>query len=95
MIYRLSECNKGKLYKIVAVNSTEKQTAKLDKLGIFPGETVEITKKIGKSALLIGAGGAVIAVGREIAEQIEVAETNAEDERSKISGAKYERQQQQ
>ncbi len=74
MIYRLSDCLTGKQYKIVAVNLTEKQTAKLDKLGIFPGEAVTITKKIGKSAFLIGAGGAVIAVGREIAEKIEVAE---------------------
>lgn len=78
MIHRLSDCNVGKLYKIVAVNSTEKQTAKLDKLGIFPGETVTITKKIGKSTLIIDASGATIAVGREIAEQIEVAEKNAE-----------------
>ncbi len=74
MIYRLSDCLTGKHYKIVAVNLTKKQTAKLDKLGIFPGEAVTITKKIGKSAFLIGAGGAVIAVGREIAEKIEVTE---------------------
>ena len=46
MIYRLSDSLTGKRYKIVAVNLTEKQTAKLDKLGIFPGETVTITKKI-------------------------------------------------
>lgn len=45
MIYRLSDSLTGKRYKIVAVNLTEKQTAKLDKLGIFPGETVTITKK--------------------------------------------------
>ena len=74
MIYRLSDCLTGKHYKIVAVNLTKKQTAKLDKLGIFPGEAVTITKKIGKTAILIGAGGAVIAVGREIAEKIEVTE---------------------
>ncbi len=92
MIYRLSDCNEGKLYKIVAVNLTEKQTAKLDKLGIFPGETVTITRKIGKSALLIGAGGAVIAVGREIAEKIEVTEEIAEDGRTE-SGADYGRKQ--
>ena len=81
MIYRLSDCKVVKLYKIVAVNSAEKQTAKLDKLGIFSGETVAVTRKIGKSTLLVGAGGAVIAVGREIAEKIEVTENGAEYER--------------
>ncbi len=74
MIYRLSDCNIGKLYKIVAVNSSEKQTAKLDKLGIFSGETIAITRKIGKSVFIVDASGAAIAVGREIAEKIEVAE---------------------
>ena len=81
MIYRLSDCKVGKLYKIVAVNSAEKQTAKLDKLGIFSGETIAITRKIGKFVFIIDASGAAIAVGREIAEQIEVTENGAEYER--------------
>ena len=81
MIYRLSDSLTGKRYKIVAVNLTEKQTSKLDKLGIFPGETVTITKKIGKSTLIIDASGAAIAVGKEIAEKIEVADEVTEYER--------------
>lgn len=81
MIYRLSDSLTGKRYKIVAVNLTEKQTAKLDKLGIFSGETVTITKKIGKSTLIIDASGAAIAVGKEIAEKIEVADEVTEYER--------------
>lgn len=81
MIYRLSDSLTGKRYKIVAVNLTEKQTAKLDKLGIFHGETVTITKKIGKSTLIIDASGAAIAVGKEIAEKIEVADEVTEYER--------------
>lgn len=93
MIYRLSDCKVGKFYKISAVNPTEKRTAKLDKLGISPGETVVITKKIGKSALIVDASGATIAVGREIAEKIEVTENDAESRRTKISGAKHERKQ--
>ena len=74
MIYRLSDSLTGKRYKIVAVNLTEKQTAKLDKLGIFPGETVTIT-------LIIDASGAAIAVGKEIAEKIEVVDEVTEYER--------------
>ena len=81
MISRLSDSLTGKRYKIVAVNLTEKQTAKLDKLGIFPGETVTITKKIGKSTLIIDASGAAIAVGKEIAEKIEVTDEVTEYER--------------
>ena len=71
MIYRLSDSLTGKRYKIVAVKLTEKQTAKLDKLGIFPGE----------STLIIDASGAAIAVGKEIAEKIEVADEVTEYER--------------
>ena len=74
MIYRLSDCKVGKPYKIVAVNTSEKNTAKLDKLGIFSGEKIAITRKIGKSAFLIGAGGAIIAIEREIADKISVTE---------------------
>ena len=81
MIYRLSDSLTGKRYKIVAVNLTEKQTAKLDKLGISPGETVTITKKIGKSTFIIDASGATIAVGKEIAEKIEVTDEVTEYER--------------
>lgn len=81
MIYRLSDSLTGKRYKIVAVNLTEKQTAKLDKLGIFSGERVTITKKIGKSTLIIDASGAAIAVGKEIAEKIEVVDEVTEYER--------------
>ncbi len=74
IIHRLSDCKENAKFTIAKIDLPAKQSAKLDKLGVFEGETIKIEKKLGKSALILNASGAIIAVGREIADKISVTE---------------------
>lgn len=70
MIYCLTDCKKNETFTISEIKLAEKETKKLDKLGIFVGEKIFTEKIFGKSVFVVNAEGASIALGREIAEKI-------------------------
>lgn len=72
----LSAATINKQYYICEIALKRKYAAKLFKLGVFKGEDVKIERIFGKSAYIIEAGGAKIAIGRDIAQKIFVIEEN-------------------
>ena len=72
----LAAAKTNKQYYICGTALKRKHAAKLFKLGASKGEEVKIERIFGKSAYIIEAGGAKIAIGKDIAQKIFVIEEN-------------------
>lgn len=69
---KLLQGNIGNEYKVRSLQVDEKIMRRLEALGIFAGTKVLVLNKRKNGAVIIKARGARWAIGREIAEGIEV-----------------------
>lgn len=64
----------GKKYKIIGINGGHCLNARLNSMGIIPGETVKVVYKVRGGPMTLAVKGVRIALGLGIAHKIEVEE---------------------
>ena len=71
---KLNEGKKGAVYKVKDVMVDERLTRRLEALGVNEGTDITLVNKKGSGTLIIKVRGTRLALGRKIAEGIEVEE---------------------
>lgn len=71
---KLNEGKKGAVYKVKDVMVEERLTRRLEALGVNEGTDITLVNKKGSGTLIIKVRGTRLALGRKIAEGIEVEE---------------------
>ena len=67
---RLTLFNEGEKLKVVGVGGRPGRGFRLNDLGIVPGETIEIVRKLDRRALLVKVKGSEVAISPEIANTV-------------------------
>ena len=71
---KLNEGQKGAVYRVKSVMVDERLTRRLEALGVNEGTMVTLMNKKGSGTLIIKVRGTRLALGRKIAEGIEIEE---------------------
>ena len=69
---KLHEGKIGETYRVVGVHVDERLTRRLEALGVNEGTLVTIMNKKGSGTLIIKVRGTRLALGRQIADGIEI-----------------------
>ncbi len=71
---KLNECEKGRTYFVDRVLVAEAMGRRLEALGVNEKTRISVLNKKGSGSVIIKVRGTRLALGRKIAEQIEVEE---------------------
>ncbi len=75
MLIKLTNLQAGKKAKVVSINGGVGVKTRLQAMGIFPGVYISVIQSLGKGPVIIEAGNTRLAIGRGMAEKVEI-ETN-------------------
>lgn len=69
---KLTNLKKGKKAKVFKIDGGIGAKSKLQVMGIFPGVDISVIQSVNKGPVVIEAGNTRLAIGRGLAEKVEV-----------------------